>query len=687
MAKNDAPTFDSLEAKILQYQFCCSKTLRLVRLVQTLIARLRSSNKAVSKDAVGYLMLQAGVLFNVAPSVYDRSAILLRGGTFNASQPIKCDSSGSAVSFDCIDNGLSGNSQAVKASPSTLHSLQLFEVLLINMSRIYDTKLKNASKLRVKLSNGRPDDCRLKQIVANGIFRFPELSCAAETVLAAENDLDVVPVFSKAYCEIVAAQIDSMKIQLEQLLNVEGTSLTDPYLMHRGYVVMLRLADLYCCICRTGKKIYRDNFQLLSRFARNGNEGLQVALQGLSRLFMQKGGNKYLIRVIDRYTESADAFYTRLTYLEDYLHAEGETESSIIKMVELLTDLKVQWTRIQRASSKGKAVRLKPRAARNVKAAPKSTRPSIRQVSVQPALAPKPHAGANPGIAAARAAATEAKAPHLSAGQRFQQKMLQEAQQGKINFKPRLRNPPRARVTAPKAGPSIARVVSGYAGVVGGVGGLSISKPAGKQEDGRKSNGKGEEGRPKDGSKAVNGPRLGTKHSHGNARKSTAKSCEEKHPDVEVESISGSSTNSNSNSGNSSLFSVSRGGAGRSGTKRHAEEPGNLIVCHTDDREYDSGGNVIRRVRFKDVPEYSEKEDAPSSQQMSKQLKQKYLRYRPQLMRETKMMNSQEGLAFRMFKNGYSQDVDGFLERDSGSMLSLRHFKAGGHLSRLFGRK
>ncbi len=695
MAKNDASTFDSLEAKIIQYHFCSSKTLHLISLVQRLIAELKTGNVVITKDAAAYLMLQTAVLFNVSKEIYERSAILLRGCTFNPSQLIKPDSSGSAINFDCIDNNLSGISLPAKSSPSTLDTLQLFEVLLINMSHIYDAKLKSAAKLRLKMSGGADEeDSRWKEFDPKEILKFPELSFAATAILTAKSSLEAIPMFSDAYREILTSQIELIRTQLAEMIDTDADPVAGTFLMHRGYLLMLRLADLYCIICRTGQKIYRDNFQLLSKFARNGNEGLRMALQGLSRCFMRKGGNKYLIRIIERYSESTDAFNTRLTYLEDFYHAEMDTESSIVKMIQVLKDLKVQWSRILKVSTQNRAIHFK--VVGNLPNRARSVRPQIRPPNLQTIKTARPKTKANPGIAAARAAAIGNKTPHMSVGQMFQQKMLREAKEGKIKFRPLTRNPARTRTQVKAVN---GKRVSSYGSIVHGVNGLSIAKMEDnvdkKECENHKYNKKNEQSRPESGfgveKKAVHGvlqKKNDTKHDPSglqvNLLRNKGKRIDEKFTEAEIQGVGGSSINSSS--GKISVMNKSISSSSSS-TKRHTEEVGNLIVCHNDDKEYDEGGNLVKKVRFKDVPEYSEKEDAPTSQQMSKQMKQKYLMYRPQMMRETKMMNSQEGLAFRMFKNGYSQEVDGFLERESGKMLSLRHFKGGGRLSRLFGRK
>ncbi|ODV82904.1 hypothetical protein CANARDRAFT_30473 [[Candida] arabinofermentans NRRL YB-2248] len=60
---------------------------------------------------------------------------------------------------------------------------------------------------------------------------------------------------------------------------------------------------------------------------------------------------------------------------------------------------------------------------------------------------------------------------------------------------------------------------------------------------------------------------------------------------------------------------------------------------------------IVKKVRFCNVPEYTEDEDAPTPQQMQKQMRQKWSLYKPQFRNRTKLLNSQEGLAFRKLQN------------------------------------
>lgn len=64
-------------------------------------------------------------------------------------------------------------------------------------------------------------------------------------------------------------------------------------------------------------------------------------------------------------------------------------------------------------------------------------------------------------------------------------------------------------------------------------------------------------------------------------------------------------------------------------------------------------GQVVKKVRFAGVSQYSEDEDAPTPQRMQKQIRQKWAAYKP-LFRK---LNSQEGLVFK--QNHMDGSVDG----------------------------
>ncbi|KAG7832397.1 hypothetical protein KL943_005055 [Ogataea angusta] len=97
---------------------------------------------------------------------------------------------------------------------------------------------------------------------------------------------------------------------------------------------------------------------------------------------------------------------------------------------------------------------------------------------------------------------------------------------------------------------------------------------------------------------------------------------------------------------------------------------GNVLVVPEDSSpELDANGEVIKKVRFTGVPEYSEDEDAPTPQQMQKQMRQKWSSYKPQFRNRTKQLNSQEGLAFRKFQGSMvGGEFEGFSKVNANSI-------------------
>lgn len=115
-----------------------------------------------------------------------------------------------------------------------------------------------------------------------------------------------------------------------------------------------------------------------------------------------------------------------------------------------------------------------------------------------------------------------------------------------------------------------------------------------------------------------------------------------------VRSRAGSSSNQLSR--NSSVRSRSnshllRSRAGSSSSK--STLGGNTVVVESDDKGIiGEDGEIIKRVRFTGIAQYSEDEDAHTSDRMRKQMRQKWAAYKP-LFRK---LNSQEGETLRQFK-------------------------------------
>ncbi|GME73868.1 unnamed protein product [Ambrosiozyma monospora] len=132
--------------------------------------------------------------------------------------------------------------------------------------------------------------------------------------------------------------------------------------------------------------------------------------------------------------------------------------------------------------------------------------------------------------------------------------------------------------------------------------------------------------------------------------------------------------------------------------------PGNLEVAKSEEPLVDDSGEVVKKVRFFNVPEYCEDEDAPTPQQLQKQIRQKWSSYKPQFRNRTKLLNSQEGLAFRKVQHlkgsaanngefeGFTRNHQSSIPIESNgkfSMMSVVNGTAGGEkkISKFFKRK
>ncbi|KAH3666229.1 hypothetical protein OGAPHI_004418 [Ogataea philodendri] len=105
----------------------------------------------------------------------------------------------------------------------------------------------------------------------------------------------------------------------------------------------------------------------------------------------------------------------------------------------------------------------------------------------------------------------------------------------------------------------------------------------------------------------------------------------------------------------------------QNGPPRYA---GNILVVPEDaEPQYDADGELIKKVRFTGVAEYSEDEDAPTPQQMQKQMRQKWSSYKPLFRNRTKQLNSQEGMAFRKFQGSLAgAEFEGFNKVNSNAI-------------------
>ncbi|OWB54565.1 hypothetical protein B5S28_g415 [[Candida] boidinii] len=93
---------DSLDAKIIQYQYGIQKSLQFIQYLKSVV------KKCKEKDLVPfskYIIISSGPIFNINDNIYRRSEILINGGKFNPDNSIKLNKIDIVpINFDLMDN-------------------------------------------------------------------------------------------------------------------------------------------------------------------------------------------------------------------------------------------------------------------------------------------------------------------------------------------------------------------------------------------------------------------------------------------------------------------------------------------------------------------------------------------------------------------------------------------------------
>lgn len=590
---------DSIDARIIQYHYCSARALQLIDSIKHLLNHFKSVPKDQQSQLDQYslanwintklIILLGCVIPNCSPDLYKRYLVLLKGGNFDGRFKVKPNSYCPVIDFTGSQISVSKHTtvESTITPQMVVNRLRLFEVILINAYEIYNSLTTQLLAIR---SKQRPDEKLDFSVVDTGeLTEFPELteidnmehiSYILGSKLCEEESLWKSLILSKQFLSKMILHINGLQTELTALRN----TVESPLLMHRSYMLILRLADLYLTLRRSGKLLYVEYFDILSRYARRGNAGLTRTIQNFSRLFLRKQDTGYLFPTIDKYAEAEFSYPLRFQYLDEFCSVGINTLGMIKELVDALRGLRAQWGGI-----------LALRSQSNNDANPVSK--PVKRLSPVTAVGGKQKVS-SAGLAAALAA-NSGPPKVLSAQQRFQKHMQQALDNGQVYQ---------------RSGDQKSYL-------------LSHQKEARKNE--RRSNPV----------KVV-------------APKKTVVKQVENHKTNDVKKVSPASDN-----------------------KNDSHVKGNLAVCKSAEREYDEKGNVIKKIRFLDVPEYKEEEDAPTWMQMQKQLKQRMSQLTPYSQQRNMMMNKQEGHAFRYFSG--AKDADSLLSHGHGLTFHHGHLKEG----------
>ncbi|QPG74172.1 hypothetical protein FOA43_001496 [Brettanomyces nanus] len=657
---------DFLDGRMLQYHYASERTLKYILYVKELIHLCQKSNTIPCSK---FVTLQSGIIFNVNDNIYRRSEILLGGRKFNATQSIDPMASITPINFDCLDNNIigydpegqqrQGHQITLPQLKSNLDTLKLLELLLINTFEIYKAKLEQAKEERGLI---RIPEQQLiwKEIDDKSVYSFPELEAieslkytSPPSSLLNSVSQDAIRSFARinelgflaAIISFVGPALQDLEAELDRLKAIKTRAdlvrtLHYSFLMHRSMTVLLRFADLYAFVRRNGKQIYLNHGRYLANYGRLGNEPLKIALQRCEHFFVKPKMNGMLLATISKFTRQGSNFPLKYEYLMEFYQVGSSMLSLLQKMITCLKTIQLQWTSIVSSNRQGDFDRDLMR--QKVKKKVMERRQERELINVQ-------------SLKVSRESKKMQKQPNVPTGRSDLSPSSSIIRRNISTTRPRQSPKPYSGVTA------VAKAA------------ITKTPPTAQQRLQKHIMEAAQNG-------SIYGKKLQPR-GHSKYSESQMKGVSV------VRSRSGSDLSRSSTTTNNSAASAASNASTVSNASAVSDIParGNLTVCHSHIKEYDDKGKLSRKVRFKDVPEYTKEEDAPTPLQMQKQLRQKFSNYKPQFINRTKYLNLQEGMVFRQFRGG-NGDVDRLLGGDDE--FSIKNLKIGGEgrFSKLFKR-
>ncbi|CDK29418.1 unnamed protein product [Kuraishia capsulata CBS 1993] len=355
---------DSLDARIVQYQYGLLKLSRYVEKIRELRDICREKGPETVFPIPTYPMLLSGSIFNLSDNIFRRSEILINGGKFNPAQSVDPPTNTNSVNYDIMENATNYDTTKliIPESKRSFESLRLFEHLIINAHQIYSKKLQQAlqerTACRVPDSAGYPQTFDWAEIsdllqpvelavIPSFIYETtPENSNDAEAVRQSmrDSDLKVLKAVTESVDVSLATLRDYLSIMCtcktkEVLLKAPHAS----YMMHRGFAILLRLADLYAVLRRIGKRVYLFNYHHFQNYVRL-DDGLRHALAVVTAYFNQPKKNNVLLASVTKLTRQGAYAMVRSDSTLAIAKQGIEACALITAMNESLKNLAIRWT-------------------------------------------------------------------------------------------------------------------------------------------------------------------------------------------------------------------------------------------------------------------------------------------------------------------------------------------------------
>ena len=363
---------DSLDAKIIQYQYNITKIQSLIPAIQKLAAKASESKQL---PLVQYAVLLCGSIFAINEGVFSTKLEIIGGFRLFKPVPISISNTVTHIPYDNPDITVKPLSE-LPSPESGVKCLKSLEELCYSCLQGYQKRLQQAKITKEKLKLLSSDyfgdlESMLKdQIFDNGdndltlehglLHKLPEDTSLLDDenfVEASLTDMDIEMIFT--ITGQLRSTLNHLKPNLIPFQKLKGIpkmqqeeyvkSMPDgKYGLHKVLMLTLRLNEIYSILRKVGRKIYFSNYQHLYDYklafqSSNSNYFKLNLLKEVDGLFNATKKNGTLIANLTRFVRQNSRHELSYKTLLDFSNFVNQAYITIENMIFIFEEFGFNW--------------------------------------------------------------------------------------------------------------------------------------------------------------------------------------------------------------------------------------------------------------------------------------------------------------------------------------------------------
>lgn len=363
---------DSLDAKIIQYQYNITKIQSLIPAIQKLAA---NSSESKELPLVQYAVLLCGSIFAINEGVFSTKLEII--GEFKLFKPVPISISNTVTHIPYDNPDITVKPLSELPSPeSGVKCLKSLEELCYSCLQGYQKRLQQAKitkeKLKLLLSDyfGDLETILKDQIFDNGdndltlehglLHKLPEDTSLLDDenyVEASLTDMDIEMIFTvTGQLRSTLNHLKPNLIPYQKLKTIPKTQQEDyvksmsdgKYGLHKLLMLTLRLNEIYSILRKVGRKIYFSNYQHLYDYklafqSSNSNYFKLNLLKEVDGLFNATKKNGTLVANLTRFVRQNSRYELSCKTLLDFSNFVNQAYNMIENMIFKFEEFGFNW--------------------------------------------------------------------------------------------------------------------------------------------------------------------------------------------------------------------------------------------------------------------------------------------------------------------------------------------------------